>query len=62
MPTFKLLQINNISLNSIGEREEQENILVGMWNRWQHQTTAKDDEISHNLSLDTVSGKSNLFL
>lgn len=30
MPTFKLLQINSISLNSIGEREEQENILVGM--------------------------------
>lgn len=33
----------------MGEREEQENVLVGMWKRWQDQTTAKDDEISHNI-------------
>lgn len=35
----------------MGEREEQENILVGTWNRWQHQITAKDDEISHKTYL-----------
>lgn len=44
------------------ESEDQENALVGISNKWLHQTTAKDDEMSHSLSLDTVSGKNNLFL
>lgn len=46
----------------MSEKEEQQNALVAAWNRRQYQTTAKDDEISQNLCLDTVSGKTALLL
>lgn len=46
----------------MSEKEEQQNKLVGTWNSRQHKTTGKDDEISQNLCLDTVSGKTALLL
>lgn len=38
----------------MGEKEEQQNTLVGTWNRRQHQITAKKDEMSQNLGLDSL--------
>lgn len=46
----------------MSEKEEQQNILVGTWNGRQHPTTAKDDKISQNLCLDTVTRKTTLLL
>lgn len=46
----------------MSEKYEQQNKLEGTWNSRQHKITAKDDEISQNLCLDTVSGKTALLL
>lgn len=46
----------------MSEKEKQQNIPVGTWNGRQHQNTAKDDEISQNVRLDTISRKANLLL
>lgn len=38
----------------MSEKYEQQNKLEGTWNSRQHKITAKDDEISQNLCLDSI--------